>query len=128
MFAARSFLLLSLIALVLGKPMARNMKLHESREGIPDGFSLRGAAQPDWTLKLRLALVQSNLAELERKLMDVSTPSSANYGKHLSKAEVCSTCFRRNSWVLTADTAPTEPRSSSSFPRRRTASTPSTLG
>ncbi len=88
MFTTRSLLLVSLIALALGKPMGSNMKLHESREGIPDGFSLRGPALPDQTLKLRIALVQSNVAELERKLMDVSTPSSANYGKHLSKVEV----------------------------------------
>ncbi|KAI0691960.1 family S53 protease [Cerioporus squamosus] len=88
MVAARGLFFFSLFALAFGKLMARNMKVHESREGIPDGFSLRGAAQPDQTLKLRLALVQSNVAELERKLMDVSTPSSANYGKHLSKAEV----------------------------------------
>ncbi|RDX47318.1 family S53 protease [Lentinus brumalis] len=88
MVATRGLFFVSLFALALSKPMARNMKLHESREGIPEGFSLRGAAQPEQTIKLRLALVQSNLAELERKLIDVSTPSSANYGKHLSKAEV----------------------------------------
>ena len=68
--------------------MARNMKVHESLESAPDGFSLRGAAQADQSLKLRLALVQSNFDELERRLYDVSTPSSANYGKHLSKSEV----------------------------------------
>ena len=80
--------LASLFALTLGKPTARVMRLHESRDGVPDGFSLRSAALPDQTLKLRLALKQSNFDALERKLYDVSTPSSANYGKHLSKAEV----------------------------------------
>ncbi len=128
MVATRGLFFVSLFALALSKPMARDMKLHESREGIPEGFSLRGAAQPKQTIKLRIALVQSNFAELERKLMDVSTPSSANYGKHLSKAEVCSTCFHRNSWVLTAGTSPMVHRSSNSLPRLRTASTPSTLG
>ncbi|KAI0713828.1 family S53 protease [Earliella scabrosa] len=88
MIATRGLLLVSLITLALGKPTARVMKLHESRVSIPDGFSLRGAAEPESTIKLRLALVQSNFPELERRLMDVSTPSSANYGKHLSKAEV----------------------------------------
>ena len=85
---ASGLLLASLFAAVLGKPAARNMKVHEFREDIPDGFSLRSAALPDQTLKLRLALVQSDFDELERKLYDVSTPSSANYGKHLSKTEV----------------------------------------
>lgn len=97
MVAIRSLFFSSLIALALDKPTARSMKLHESRESIPHGFSLRSPAHPDQTLKLRIALVQNNVAELERRLMDVSTPSSANYGKHLSKAEVCVTDCRQNS-------------------------------
>lgn len=73
----------------MGKPMhARSMKVHERRETVPAGFTLRAAAQPETTLKLRLALSQSNFTELERRLMDVSTPSSPNYGQHLSKEEV----------------------------------------
>ena len=85
---ASGLFLASLFALTLGKPTARVMRLHESRDGVPDGFSLRSAALPDQTLKLRLALKQSNFDALEQKLYDVSTPSSANYGKHLSKTEV----------------------------------------
>ncbi|KAI0806616.1 family S53 protease [Fomes fomentarius] len=88
MVAFRGALLVSFVALALGKPTARNMKLHESRLAIPSGFSLHGAAPAETSLKLRLALVQSNFPELERKLYDVSTPSSSSYGKHLSKAEV----------------------------------------
>ncbi|KAI0823806.1 family S53 protease [Trametes gibbosa] len=78
----------SLFTLAIGKPMSRNLKVHEAREEIPAGFSLRGSASPDTTLKLRIALVQSNFAELEQRLYDVSTPSSPNYGLHLSKDEV----------------------------------------
>ena len=85
---ASGFLLASLVTLALGKPAARNLKLHEVVQGAPRGFSLTGSADPNQTLKLRLALVQGNVTELERKLYDVSTPSSPNYGKHLSKSEV----------------------------------------
>ena len=85
---ATGLLIASLFALALGKPMGRNLQVHEAREDVPDGFSLQGAASPDTTLKLRLALVQSDFAGLEERLYDVSTPSSANYGNHLSKAEV----------------------------------------
>ncbi|KAI1783833.1 family S53 protease [Ganoderma leucocontextum] len=81
-------LLASLATLALGKSATRNLKLHETRQGVPSGFSHTGSADPNQTLKLRLALVQGNVAELERKLYDVSTPSSSNYGKHLSKSEV----------------------------------------
>ncbi|KAM5542033.1 hypothetical protein V8D89_004343 [Ganoderma adspersum] len=52
-----------------------------------NGFSRVCSADPNQTLKLRLALVQGNVSELERKLYDVSTPSSPNYGKHLSMSE-----------------------------------------
>ncbi|PIL33245.1 hypothetical protein GSI_04695 [Ganoderma sinense ZZ0214-1] len=84
---ASGLLLASLVTLALGKPATRNLKLHEAVRGAPSGFSLTGSADPNQTLKLRLALVQGNVTELERRLYDVSTPSSANYGKHLSKTE-----------------------------------------
>ncbi|KAI0645469.1 family S53 protease [Trametes meyenii] len=64
------------------------MALHEVMEDIPDGFVHSGSAPQDTVLNLRLALVQSDTAGLEKALMDVSTPSSALYGQHLSKEEV----------------------------------------
>ncbi|PIL33241.1 hypothetical protein GSI_04691 [Ganoderma sinense ZZ0214-1] len=85
---ASGFLLTSLVALAFCKPATRNLKLHEALEGPPAGYSLTGSADPNQTLKLRLSVTQSNIPELERKLYDVSTPSSHNYGKHLSKSEV----------------------------------------
>ena len=85
---ASGLFLASVLAAALAKPTARSMVVHESLAGVPDGFSLRSTALPEQTLKLRIALAQSNAAELERRLYDVSTPDSANYGKHLSKAEV----------------------------------------
>ncbi|PIL33248.1 hypothetical protein GSI_04698 [Ganoderma sinense ZZ0214-1] len=85
---ASGLILASLVTFALGKPAARNLKPHESLDGAPSGFSHTGSADPNQTLKLRLALVQGNVAELERQLYDVSTPSSSNYGKHLSKSEV----------------------------------------
>ncbi|KAI0761500.1 family S53 protease [Trametes elegans] len=83
-----SFLFISLLTIALGKPAGRSLQLHEAREDVPQGFSLRGAAPAGTTLKLRLALVQSDFAGLEERLYDVSTPSSPNYGNHLSKEEV----------------------------------------
>lgn len=85
---ARVLALVSLVTLALGKPVARTMQVHERREVVPQGFKLRAAASPDATLSLRLAVAQTDSTELERRVMDVSTPSSPNYGKHLSKEEV----------------------------------------
>lgn len=85
---SRLVVLVSACVGVASSAVASTLQLHEARKGIPAGFSLHGAASPDTVLNLRMALVQSNFAGLEERLYDVSTPSSANYGKHLSKAEV----------------------------------------
>ena len=94
MMVASGFLLASLFTFALGKPTARNLKLHEFLQDVPSGFSLTGAADPARTLNLRLALVQGDAGELERRLYDVSTPSSPNYGRHLSRSEVRHRSFR----------------------------------
>ncbi|KAI0823279.1 peptidase S8/S53 domain-containing protein [Trametes gibbosa] len=54
----------------------------------PRGFlrSLKPLVQPD-VLNFTLALVSRNVTGLHAALLDVSDPASANYGKHLSKAE-----------------------------------------
>ncbi|KAL6298313.1 family S53 protease [Sparassis latifolia] len=87
MVFASALLVAFLAVLAAGNPMSRNMKPHEKRDGVPTGFALVGPAPPDTVLDLRLALVQSNPAGLEQALYDVSTPSSANYRKYLTKEE-----------------------------------------
>jgi tripeptidyl-peptidase-1 len=74
-----SFLLLAL---------ARDMRLHERRDGVPEGFTSKGPAPGNVTLRLRIALVPNDIEGLQTKLMDVSTPSSPQYGRWLSKEEV----------------------------------------
>jgi len=85
---------LALLALPLAgatAPAPRpRLTVHESREAAPKGFVKVGPAPPKETLTLRLGLVQNDASGLEERLMDVSTPSSANYGKFLSKEEVLS--------------------------------------
>ncbi|KAI0321292.1 family S53 protease [Amylostereum chailletii] len=80
-----SALMASAAATSLG---SRDLRLHERRDGVPDGFRNDGAAPGSTVLTLRLGLAQNNIEGLQAALMDVSTPSSANYGKHLSKDEV----------------------------------------
>ncbi|KAI0264974.1 family S53 protease [Gloeopeniophorella convolvens] len=64
------------------------MRLHERRDDVPDGFTSKGPAAADTTLRLRLALVQTDIESLQDKVLDISTPSSDNYGQWLSKDEV----------------------------------------
>ena len=80
--------LASLFAAALGNPLARRaLKVHETME-LPEGFKAAGPASPDTVLNLRVALTQSNRDGLINALMDVSEPTSALYGQHLTKEEV----------------------------------------
>lgn len=85
------FFISSFFAVVLCNALARNanMVLHEQRDSAPPGFILSGSAPSDQVVKLKLALVQGDMASLEEALYEVSVPSSPMYGIHLSKEEVC---------------------------------------
>ncbi|KAI9436209.1 family S53 protease [Lactarius indigo] len=79
----------SFISLVLASShFKRDMRLHERRDGVPEGFTSKGPAPGNAALRLHIALVQNDIKGLQTKLMDVSTPSSSQYGQWLSKEEV----------------------------------------
>ena len=99
-------LFFSFIASSLSQPVARNLRLHETRSSVPPGFSLVGSADADTVLNLRLGLVSSNVDELVETLYDVSTPSSANYGQHLSRSEVRIKCSLHECNILTSCDVP----------------------
>lgn len=83
------FLASLLVALVATGPTTRSdLVVKASKSAVPSGFVKHISAPADHTIPLRIALVQSNIAGLEMALYDVSTPGSANYGKHLSKSDV----------------------------------------
>ncbi|KAH9173053.1 family S53 protease [Lactarius sanguifluus] len=64
------------------------MRLHERCDSVPEGFTSKGPAPGDAALRFRIALVQNDTEGLQTKLMDISTPSSPQYGQWLSKEEV----------------------------------------
>lgn len=68
--------------------MARSMQVHETRVSVPSAFEHVGAAPSDAMLNLRVALVQNDMAGLEKALMDVSDPASPLKGQFLTKEEV----------------------------------------
>ncbi|KAI0329229.1 family S53 protease [Cubamyces sp. BRFM 1775] len=83
-----AFLVACLAAVAYGKPMARSMLVHETRESVPAAFERVGPASADTMLDLRIALVQGDMAGLEKALMDVSDPASPLKGQFLTKEEV----------------------------------------
>jgi tripeptidyl-peptidase I len=80
--------LLSLFAVAAAAKPAARMVVHESRDDVPSGYVRVKAADPNQEVRLRIALTQNNMDGLIKALYDVSTPSSAAYGEHLSKEEV----------------------------------------
>lgn len=87
---ASHLFLVSLFGLVLGTPLSgtrRAMVIHEKQD-LPSGFSIVGPASPDTVLNMRVSLTPPDRDGLINALMDVSTPSSASYGEHLTKEQV----------------------------------------
>lgn len=81
-----SFILHSLLfASSLAYPTSNHV-VHEKRDIILEPSRTR--LDPNAIIPIRIALRQSNLDIGHEKLMDVSHPSSTNYGKHLSAEEV----------------------------------------
>lgn len=80
----RSSLLLAAVATFtacLAAPAAHNFVLHEKRGGSPHQWTKRNRAHPEEILPVRIGLVQSNLHKAEEYILDVSDPSSPNFGK-----------------------------------------------
>ncbi|KAG2343675.1 subtilisin-like protein [Suillus weaverae] len=63
-------------------------KVKESIHGPPDGWYMYAPAPKHHMLELKIALPQPKFPELEQHLWEVSDPSHARYGAHLSKEEI----------------------------------------
>lgn len=88
--ASRALFFFVSILSTFANPAPRStLSVHERRDSVPRGFTLKGPASPDTSLTLSLVLTSNNLLGLESALYDVSTPGSKLYGQHLSKEEVC---------------------------------------
>ena len=88
-----SFLCLSpsFSAAITVNPRAWNYVLHERRHVPPTGWTKRSPVSPEVEIPLRIALKQSNLDDLEKHLLSVSTPGSKEYGKHWSHYRIAET-------------------------------------
>jgi tripeptidyl-peptidase-1 len=66
----------------LAAPTADNHSfvLHEKRNGAPHQWTKRTRAYAEEILPVRIGLVQSNLHKAEEYILDVSDPTSPNFG------------------------------------------------
>ncbi|KAJ7482844.1 family S53 protease [Mycena galericulata] len=86
--SAASLFLASLLSLAAAGPAFQTLIVQENLQSAPQGFTNLGPADSSSSVNLRIALPSKDVAGLEKALLDVSTPSSSNYGNHLSKDEV----------------------------------------
>lgn len=69
-------------------PYHPGLVVHEQRQVKPDDFVKHSRLDSDDVVTVRIGLTQGNLALGEDALMDVSDPTSKNYGKHWTSEKV----------------------------------------
>ncbi|RFU34872.1 hypothetical protein B7463_g1445, partial [Scytalidium lignicola] len=92
----------SLVLEAMASPLSPEYAVARPKREVPSTHSLHERHLPHWSkqwtrrskmtddeiLPMRIGLKQSNLDAGHEKLMDISTPGSANYGKHMNAEEV----------------------------------------
>jgi tripeptidyl-peptidase-1 len=84
------FALSALVAGAVAAPAVNTKRhvIHEKRNGIPANWRRNAKLHPDSKLPMRIALTQSNLEKADEFLMDVSHPTSPNFGRHWTATQV----------------------------------------
>ncbi|KAI4274946.1 MAG: hypothetical protein LQ337_003552 [Flavoplaca oasis] len=106
------FTLGALAATALALPSINHV-LHEKRDRLPPGWEYHEKLAPTKVLPMKIALTQSNLDKADEFLMDVSSPASANYGKHWTHEDIANkfapsaeTVDTVKTWLTSAGIAP----------------------
>ncbi|OAA80230.1 tripeptidyl-peptidase 1 precursor [Akanthomyces lecanii RCEF 1005] len=82
------FLLPVLVAtLAVASPVSQFVT-KQALTSVPEGWTLKAAAPSDHQLNLHIRLKEENLDQLQKRTLEISDPYHADYGKHLTKAEV----------------------------------------
>ena len=81
--------LLSVIAaLAAASPLSHEMLTKRALENVPAGWELKAAAPASLAINMHIVLKERNMDKLQQRLLETSDPDHADYGKHMSKAEV----------------------------------------
>lgn len=87
MIAAALLPLLAAMATASPTQQETMMPKH-SLPAVPSGWALKSAAPADLKINMQIALKEQNLDKLQQRLLQISNPDHADYGKHMSRAEV----------------------------------------
>lgn len=83
-----SFLVPVLVAtLAAGSPLGQFVT-KDALPSVPAGFQFEAEAPADHQMSLHIRLQEQNMDKLAQRTLEISDPTHADYGKHMSKAEV----------------------------------------
>jgi hypothetical protein len=83
-----SALIAEAIAAPANSAIDKRHVIHEKRDSLPVNWRRSAKLHPDSILPMRIALTQGNLDKADEFLMDVSHPTSPNFGKHWTAKQV----------------------------------------
>lgn len=75
-------------ALVAASPANVEMLLKQSLPMVPHGWEIHSAAPANQKINMHIGLTEQNMGVLQKRLLEMSDPSHADYGKHMSKTEI----------------------------------------
>lgn len=81
-------LLLILAALAAASPLNQEMLTKQALKSVPAGWEFKTAAPANLKINMHLAMKEQNMDKLQQRLLEISDPGHADYGKHMSKADV----------------------------------------
>lgn len=83
-----AFLLSVLVATLATASPVTQFVTKQALPGVPEGWQRLSAAPVDQQMDLHIRLKEQNMDQLQQRLLEVSNPEHADYGKHMTKAEV----------------------------------------
>ncbi|EGX88742.1 tripeptidyl-peptidase 1 precursor [Cordyceps militaris CM01] len=83
-----AFLLPILVATLAAASPLTQFITKQALDTVPDGWQLKTAAPVDQKLNLYIRLKEQNIDQLQQRTLEISDPDHADYGKHLTKAEI----------------------------------------
>lgn len=75
-------------ALAVASPMQQDMVVKHALPSVPSGWQVKSAAPSNMNIDMHIGLKEQNLDKLQKRLLEMSDPNHADYGKHMSLAEV----------------------------------------
>lgn len=81
--------LIPLVAtLAVASPMQQDMVVKHALLSVPSGWQVKSAAPASMNINMHIGLKEQNLDKLQTRLLEISNPKHADYGKHMSRSEI----------------------------------------